>query len=113
MQCSVTYVNEESAVIFSLDFTDENGVSFPIDALTDASFQVCDDSGTVINGRAFAGNSIDSSGIIVLTGADLAIGDNGTVRYLGISITYDSSVGANLSAKFEEKFVLNNLKNIT
>lgn len=109
--CNVTYANEGSAVTFSLDFTDSNGVSFDIESLTEVRFQLCDPDGVIINDRSFENGLIDSENI-VLTGDDLFIGDNGTIRYLGIKAVYDSSLGAGLTATFEEKFILNDLKNI-
>lgn len=109
MICNITHVNEGSTIVFSLDFTDENGVSFGIESLKSVRFQVCDASGTVINNRSFE-NGLLTSNEIVLSGPDLLISD-GTVRYIAVSAVYDSNLGAPLPLHHEQKFIINDLKN--
>ena len=112
MKCRVTYVNEAGTIQFLLAFTDSNGVSFGIESLNEVRFQVVDSAGTVIKDRSFA-NGLLSTNSIILTGEDLAVRTSGPDLYLGIKAVYNSDVGANLTATFEEKFIINDLKNIT
>ena len=112
MKCNVTYVNEGGTVQFLLAFTDSNGVLFGVESLTEVRFQVVDSAGAVINGRSFE-NGLLTENFIVLTGDDLAISTSGPDLYLGIKAVYDSDIGAELTAVFEQKFIINDLKNIT
>ena len=103
--------NEEGTLAFTVTFTDETGTEHDVASLTSARWQLSDEAGNVINNRSFA-NGLFTANPVILSGDDLAIGGNGTVRYFAVSIVYNSTSGSGLTANDEQKFNINDLINV-
>ena len=106
-----TRANEGGTLAVTVTFTDETGTEQAISALTSARWQLSDKDGNVINSRSFA-NGLFTANPVILSGDDLAVGTNGTVRYFAVSIVYNSTSGTGLTANDEYKFTVQNLVNI-
>lgn len=95
---------EESAIVITAAYTDENG-----DAVTPsaATWSLCDEAGTIINSREdVAISSPTTSDDILLTGDDLAITETTyeVYRYLIIDYTYTSADHGAVNARDQVKF---------
>jgi hypothetical protein len=99
-------IPEEGSIGFTVSFTDENGDALVPDSLT---WTLTDERGAVMNSREDVSMSVDSSVTIVLSGDDLAIGDNGTRRVLTLEYVYTSDLGASLPDKHEVAFTITDL----
>lgn len=69
--------------------------------------------GTVINSRdGVVIGSLSTRNTLVLSGADLAIGVNGSQRELLVEYTYTSDLGAGLQGKWAAQFTIDSLVHI-
>ena len=97
---------DKSTYIITAAFTDEDDNAATPTALT---WTLTDDSGTVINSREDVEvESPSSSEEIVLSGADLDVGD-GSVRILTVEGTYNSDAGTGLPLKEQVRFTIEDL----
>jgi hypothetical protein len=103
-----TLAPERGTYVVRASFADENE-----DAVTPNSgltWTLTDAQGTVVNSRLAVSIVAASTVNIVLTGLDLALGDElfGKTRKLLIEGTYNSSLGNNLPIKEEITFTIAN-----
>lgn len=99
--------NEKGTFKITAAFADETDASMTPN--TGLNWTLTDDAGNVINSRSAVTITPASSVDIILSGNDLAIGNNGTKRILTIQGTYDSSAGSNLPLKDEIVFYIHDL----
>ncbi len=104
-------VIEESTAVFSITFTDEEGVAIQDADITALTWTLSDVDGAAINERsAVAIVSPTNPQEILLQGDDLAItGTENVQRVLTIEGTYNSSNGPNLPIKDQVRFWVDNL----
>ncbi len=98
---------EKSTFPVTAAFTDETGA--PVVPLT-LKWTLTDAAGNVINNRLDVDISTPAASVdIVLTGADLDADGNGTLRYLTIRGTYNSSLGNGLALVEAVRFEIDDL----
>lgn len=104
-------VNERSAKIIVVPFTDETGAAVTPSSIT---WTLSDTLGTIINGREDVSITPASSVTIVLSGDDTALGDAyfGSQRKLTVKAVYDSDAGSDLELNHEETFSIIDLTNV-
>lgn len=102
-----THAVENATFVITIAFTDETSAAVTPD--TGLNWTLTDAAGNVINSRSAVTITPASSVDIILSGNDLAIGNNGTKRILTIQGTYDSSAGSNLPLKDEIVFYIHDL----
>jgi hypothetical protein len=95
--------NERSTYAITLTFRDEAGT---LVTPTAATWTLTDDGGAVINGRLDVPLSAASSVVVVLSGADLAVGSDRNRRVLTVEATYTSSLGSGLPLVDEVRFAI-------
>jgi hypothetical protein len=101
---------EQGTYAITVAFTDDTGDAVIPNAGT--TWKLTDVSGNVINSRSAVDITEAASVVIVLSGADLAIGTNGKERVLYVSGTYNSDLGNNLPLKQEVRFYIDDLVNV-
>lgn len=103
---------EESTYVIDVSFFDEAGA--PATPNTDLAWSLMDADGNIINSREAVAIAPAPTITIVLHGADLAVGEPAEesdygYRYLLLTGTYDSSLGANLELREQVQFSIGNL----
>lgn len=101
---------EQSTYVITASFTDEDGAAVTPNA--GLKWHLTDKNGTHINSRQDVTITPASTITILLKGADLAIDEDKTTRYLTIEGTYDSSLGSALPIKEQVQFDIIGLKAI-
>lgn len=104
--------NEQGTKIIAVSFYEPDGTTAVTPNTVNWTLRGAD-AGTVINSRTAESETPDTTVNIVLTGDDLAIGSNGTRRYVRVWGTYDSvTYGNGLSYQQEFQFKLRNLRTL-
>ena len=103
-------VNEKSTKVIPVSFQDEDEAAVTPNSI---SWTLTNETGTIINSRENVSVTPASTINIVLSGDDLAIGDNGMSRRLLVYALYDSAYGSDLSLRAVAKFDINNLVAVT
>ncbi len=102
--------NERGTIKFTCSFVDESGEAVVPTSIT---WTLTDKAGNVINDRTSEAVTPAASVNIVLSGDDLAIDSDTTVRrLLTVSIVYDSTLGSGLTENEEIEFPINKMVNI-
>ena len=97
---------ERGTYFVTLSFVDENGAAVVPDSVT---WTLTNDRGSIINSRSAVVIAVPAtSNTIVLSAADLAIGDYGIERHLLVEGIYDSTLGNNLPFKSQANFLIEN-----
>lgn len=107
----LTTVNEQSTVVFTVTFTDEDGQSVVPNTII---WSLVTMAGEVVNSREDVAVSVPAASIdIVLTGDDLAVTSDNSQRALVIEATYDSAAGNDLTLKEQAVFAIDNLLHVS
>lgn len=97
---------EESTFVVTAHFTDEDGAQVVPETIV---WSLSNDKGKIINNREDISVTPASTINIVLTGADLAIGNDGQIREVAVEATYNSTRGTGLHLKGRCTFNIENL----
>lgn len=103
-------ITENGSSLIQVAFTDATGTAV---TPTSATWTLSTSAGEPINNRTdVVIGSLSTSVDIVLSGDDLAIGENGIDRILTVEWVYNSSIGDSLPGKAELYFALADLVNV-
>lgn len=92
-----------TAKVTVASFKDESDTAVTPTAIT---WTLTDRLGNVINSRSAVTVTPATSVSFLLTGNDLAIGDNGRQRTITIAATYNSTLGSGLIARAQAHFTI-------
>lgn len=108
MATNITVMPAEkgTAKVTVASFKDESGTAVTPSAVT---WTLTDRLGNVINSRSAVSVTPATSVSFLLTGNDLAIGDNGRQRTITINATYSSSLGSGLTARAQAHFTIEDM----
>jgi len=108
MTTTITVMPAEKATakVTVSSFTDESDTAVTPTAIT---WTLTDRLGNVINNRSAVSVTPASSVSFLLTGNDLAIGDNGKQRVITIAATYNSTLGNGLIARAQAYFTIEDM----
>jgi len=101
---------EATAKVTVSGFTDESGASVTPSAI---AWTLTDRASNIINSRSAVSVTPASTVSFLLTGDDLAVGNNGRRRVLTISAIYDSSLGTGLVAREQAYFSIEEFVAVT
>ena len=101
---------ELSTKVVPVSFQDEAGDAVTPNSIT---WTLTNDSGDIINSREDVSVPPAPSVNIVLSGGDLAIGNNGRMRILTVLALYDSIYGTNLPLRSSAEFNITDLVAVT
>lgn len=103
-------VKEEGTAVVGMAFADEDGDAATPTVIT---WTLTNTEAVVINSREDVSVASPAAALdLVLSGDDLAIGDNGRERVLTVEWEYDSDLGSNLPEKDELRFEIEELQNV-
>lgn len=108
MATNITVMPAEkgTAKVTVTSFKDESGETVTPTAIT---WTLTDRLGNVINSRSAVAVTPGASVSFLLTGNDLAIGDNGRQRTITIVATYNSTLGSGLTAPAQAHFTIEDM----
>lgn len=102
-----TQAIEKGTFVIAVAFTDETDAAVTPNA--GLTWKLTDGAGAVINGRSAVSLTPDTSVDIVLSGDDLALGNNGNLRIVTVQGTYNGDAGNNLPIKDQVAFYIADL----